>query len=231
MTILSVDTGLHRAGRTLIFSTLVVWVFFFSDEPLSTYSFVVAIPGCNVPRPPKLFRTYNNRFQRHSADHCRIVEAARATTCAPSFFPDIQVDGIYYSDGGIGYNNPSQLVLQEARSLWGMSHPVGCLLSIGTGTTDSALIHRMEYAPDALGLLRVFGEMALSCERVHQELKQDYFLEGVYWRFNPKLRVEVELDEWKKMDELKGIAWHYLGENASTVRAFTGAIRNSTLDV
>lgn len=195
--------------------------------PLLTFleSFVVAIPGCNVPRPPKLFRTYDNRFQRHSADKCYIWEAARATSCAPSFFPDIQVEGIYYSDGGLGYNNPAQLVLQEARSLWGLDHPVSCLLSIGTGSTESGAIHRMEYAPDALGFMRIFSEMALSCERVHQELKQDYFLDGIYWRFNPQMTQKINLDEWTRMDELQGIAYNYLAENSTSVKAFAGAMK------
>ncbi|KAG8919707.1 hypothetical protein FRC01_001151 [Tulasnella sp. 417] len=185
-------------------------------------TFLVAIPGCNVPRPPKLFRTYDNRFQRHSADQCQIWEAARATSCAPSFFPDIQVEGVYYSDGGLGYNNPSHLVLQEARSLWGPSHAINCLLSIGTGSVES-FMHRTEYAPDKLGFIKVFGDMAIGCERVHQELAQDYFLEGTYWRFNPKMDEKIGLDEWRRIDELKGIAWQYLVENDSAVRAFAGA--------
>ncbi|KAG8982224.1 hypothetical protein FRB90_006947, partial [Tulasnella sp. 427] len=126
-------------------------------------TFVVAVQGCGVNYPPKLFRTYNNRFQQQSADKCQIWEAARATSCAPSFFPDIEVEGIYYSDGGLGYNNPTELVLKEAQSLWGRDHEIGCLMSVGTGSKES-FMHTFDSIAHLINLLGIFQDMALSCE-------------------------------------------------------------------
>ncbi|KAG8967561.1 Calcium-independent phospholipase A2-gamma [Tulasnella sp. 427] len=189
-------------------------------------TFVVAIPGCDVPRPAKIFRTYNNRFQRHSADRCQIWEAARATSCAPSFFPEIQVGGVYYSDGGLGYNNPTKLLLKEAQSLWGPNQPIGCLLSIGTGHVDS-FMKRFNHPQDLIKFFGVFERMALGCDAVHQEMKNDQLVQPFYYRFNPTMKENVSLDEWKKIRELEGLAWQYLAENGGRVAAFAGAMRGT----
>lgn len=115
--------GAGKVCRT--YAPIKYHIMFDADSSGVFLRFVVAVPGCNVHRPPKLFRSYDNRAQDKSADRCQIWEAARATSCAPSFFPEICVDKVYYSDGGLGYNNPAQLVLDEARSLWGSQHPIG----------------------------------------------------------------------------------------------------------
>ncbi|KIO25016.1 hypothetical protein M407DRAFT_244232 [Tulasnella calospora MUT 4182] len=195
-----------------------------SANELACRTFVVAIPGCDVPRPAKLFRTYNNRFQRHTADDCQIWEAARATSCAPSFFPEIQVDGVYYSDGGLGYNNPTKLLLQEAQSLWGPDQRIGCLLSIGTGSVDSFMT-RFNDPLDVLKSVGIFKRMALNCDAVHQEMKSDQLVAPFYYRFNPTMDEHVSLDEWKKIRELENVAWQYLATNSWKVAAFAGAMR------
>lgn len=187
-------------------------------------TFVVAIPGCDVPRPAKLFRTYNNRFQRHSADQCQIWEAARATSCAPSFFPEIKVDGVYYSDGGLGYNNPTKVMLQEAQSLWGPDQRIGCLLSLGTGSVDS-FMKRFNDPLDFVKFIGVFKRMALGCDAVHQEMRNNQFVSPFYYRFNPTMKENVSLDEWKKIRELEGVAWQYLAENSRKVAGFARAMR------
>ncbi|KIO25015.1 hypothetical protein M407DRAFT_211325, partial [Tulasnella calospora MUT 4182] len=187
-------------------------------------TFVVAIQGCDVPRPAKLFRTYNNRFQQHSADHCQIWEAARATSCAPSFFPEIQVDGVYYSDGGLGYNNPTELLLQEAQSLWGPDQRIGCLLSIGTGSVDS-FMKRFNDPLDIVKFIGIFKRMALSCDTVHQKMRSNQLVQPFYYRFNPTMKENVSLDEWKKIRELEGVARQYLATNSRKVAGFAGAMR------
>ncbi|KAG8950943.1 hypothetical protein FRC04_007007 [Tulasnella sp. 424] len=175
-------------------------------------TFVVAIPGCDVPRPPKLFRTYNNRFQHHSTDHCEVWEAVQATLCAPSFFPEIKIDRVYYSDGGLGYSNPTKLMLQEAQSLWGPNQKIGCLLSLGTGSVDS-FMKRSNDPLDFVKFLGICKRMALGCDAVHQEMMNDQLVSPFYYRFNPTMKENVSLDEWKQIRELEEIARQYLAEN------------------
>ncbi|KIO25018.1 hypothetical protein M407DRAFT_25657 [Tulasnella calospora MUT 4182] len=176
-----------------------------TEEERVCRTFVVAIPGCDVSRPPKLFRTYNCRFQRHSADQCQIWEAARATSCAPSFFPEIQVDGVYYSDGGLGYNNPAKVVLQEAQSLWGPNQRIGCLLSLGTGSVSSYMT-------------------PLSCEGVHEELTSNQLVKPFYYRFNPTMEENIGLEEWKKLEELEKMAADYLDSTSQKVAGFAATM-------
>ena len=81
-----------------------------------------------------LLRTYDNHNVDARANPCTIVQAARATSAAPSYFPPVEfgVPKMMYLDGGLSTNNPSQnRAVREAASLWGRS--IGCLLSLGTG--------------------------------------------------------------------------------------------------
>ena len=96
-------------------------------------TFVVTTRGLVANGPPVLFRSYGP-----DAATCTIWEAARATSAAPSFFKEIRihdpVDGTseYFIDGGVAYNNPSEIALKEAGKMW---KNVGrfCLVSVGTG--------------------------------------------------------------------------------------------------
>ncbi|KDR66798.1 hypothetical protein GALMADRAFT_29105, partial [Galerina marginata CBS 339.88] len=57
---------------------------------------------------PVLFRTYKSH-KVHS--NCKIWEAARATSAAPTFFKRIEIGRNQpFIDGGLGRNNPSQVV-------------------------------------------------------------------------------------------------------------------------
>jgi len=97
-------------------------------------TFVVAKKAINAAGPPTVFRSYVGEGIRPAK--CPIWQAARATCAAPSFFKAMYIDnpypGVNYVDGGLGYNNPSELALSEAARLWPKSQQF-CLVSIGTG--------------------------------------------------------------------------------------------------
>ena len=81
-----------------------------------------------------LFRTYQSH-ETHS--NCKIWEAARATSAAPTFFKRIEIGRKQpFIDGGLGRNNPSLVVLDEARAQFGARRNIGCFVSIGTGQTE-----------------------------------------------------------------------------------------------
>jgi patatin-like phospholipase/acyl hydrolase len=103
--------------------------------------FVVATRGQNSNGPVKKFRSYGPYW-----DKCRIWEAARATTAAPTYFPPILISppycddaGGYYIDGGIRHNNPSALALEEACEHWPNIKKI-CIVSIGTGKQNSVSV-------------------------------------------------------------------------------------------
>src|SRR6267143_6345722 len=87
---------------------------------------------------PILFRSYQSH-ESHSG--CKIWEAARATSAAPTFFKHIEIGNKqYFIDGGLGCNNPSRVVLDEAEALFGTCQ-IGCLVSIGTGQAATTNIN------------------------------------------------------------------------------------------
>jgi predicted acylesterase/phospholipase RssA len=104
-----------------------------TDKP-GCRTFVVAKVAGDVTGHPELFRSY--RAGGYGASTCAIWEAARATSAAPTYFKAMEIEepepGITYVDGGLGFNNPSQLARQEAARIWpkSTSHT---LVSIGTG--------------------------------------------------------------------------------------------------
>ena len=104
-------------------------------------TFVVAKSALDVEATPTIFRSYPGKDVRPSK--CAIWQAARATTAAPSFFKEMFIDnprpGISYVDGGLGYNNPSEVSLDEAAELWPTSKHF-CLVSIGTGRSRAVQI-------------------------------------------------------------------------------------------
>jgi len=101
--------------------------------PPQCRTFVVAKMAGNVNALPTIFRSYYAEGAPRSK--YAIWEAARATTAAPSFFKPMSIENpprITYIDGGLGYNNPAQLALHEARRIWGRDRKF-CVVSIGTG--------------------------------------------------------------------------------------------------
>jgi predicted acylesterase/phospholipase RssA len=97
-------------------------------------TFVVSKMALHTDGPPTVFRSYFGDGVQPSK--CAIWQAARATCAAPTFFKEMFIDnplpGITYVDGGLGYNNPSEVALDEARRIWPTSKQF-CLVSVGAG--------------------------------------------------------------------------------------------------
>jgi hypothetical protein len=128
-------------------------------------------------REAELFRTYGVRA---SVEPCSILEACRATSAATSFFPSITINGVEYVDGAFGFNNPSDIILKELKSVeWPAPldtlDEIGCLVSVGTGcptfereksSVSSRVTPRViKTVSDALTCCK---EIATNCHRAHE---------------------------------------------------------------
>jgi len=171
-------------------------------------AFVCAVSANNMAHPRR-FRTYPVRAL--ASANCKIWQAARATTAAPTFFKRIAIgeEGQAkeeFIDGGLGCNNPANQVLEEARNIFGNDRLVRCLVSIGTGHPGSIGLAK----PDAfqkilpLKLIGVLKEIATNCEDTANGLSARFKdLENFYYRFNVAHGAEgISLEEWEKMGEL-----------------------------
>ncbi|KJA21133.1 hypothetical protein HYPSUDRAFT_68085 [Hypholoma sublateritium FD-334 SS-4] len=160
---------------------------------------------------PVLFRSYPS-YETHSG--CKIWEAARATSAAPTFFKRIEIGRSQpFVDGGLGCNNPSQMVLKEAYSLFG-SRQIGCLLSIGTGQATVIAIRKpglfQQIVPT--DVVNALNSIATDCETIH-EVMLDHFanLPNIYFRFNVEHGMqEIRLSDWEELGTVEAHTSQYL---------------------
>ena len=129
------------------------------------------------------------------------------------FFEPVEIDGIKFSDGGLRNNNPIKAVRNELRQEF-PGHPVGCIVSIGTG------VHRTQSLGKTLAAVaRSCAEIATNVEAAHQEFKANECgpggaFEGKYFRFNVDQGLQdIKLHEWKRMEAVENNTRQYLKIN------------------
>ncbi len=164
---------------------------------------------------------------------CTILEAARATSAAPTYFLEMEIDGNLYVDGGIGYNNPSEEAIREARRIW-PKREIGCLVSIGTGLMQpiSGATHTKEqFGPlvggvvqkmmpltaEKLSVAEYCTQLATSCQMIHTHVVEHASIEkqpqqrARYYRFNVTSGMaHIGLEEANKMNEISQMTDAYL---------------------
>lgn len=203
-------------------------------------SFVRAtVPNAFGAPAATLFRTYEPR--RGRLIDCKIWEAARATSAAPTFFEPIEIDtgfGIStrYTDGGIGHNNPIDLVLQEASILF-PHRKVACIISIGTGKPKNSKLSRpgvFQRNMPRLGVAIAVGQIITDCEKTAEAMERRFrHTPNVYFRFNVDHGIdETRLGDWERMDEVHDVTNGYLSsEKVSKAMADAAAALRARLGV
>jgi Patatin-like phospholipase len=160
---------------------------------------------------PVLFRTYQSR-ETHSG--CKIWEAARATSAAPTFFKRIEIGRKQpFIDGGLGRNNPSRVLLDEAKALFGVRR-LGCLVSIGTGQAEIISIKKpgvfQQLIPkDVIDALKA---IATDCEATHETMLGLFAnTPNTYFRLNVEQGMQgIHLAEWEKGGNVEAHTAHYM---------------------
>jgi predicted acylesterase/phospholipase RssA len=158
-----------------------------------------------------LFRTYQSR-ETHSG--CKIWEAARATSAAPTFFERIEIgDKQPFIDGGLGHNNPSKLVLEEAKVVF-PNRPIGCLVSIGTGQAGMISIQRPGILQQIIptDVIQALNRISTDCEATHEDMLLLFSNSpNTYFRLNVEQGMQaIELSEWEKMTDVEAHTMQYL---------------------
>lgn len=186
-------------------------------------TFVVAVSTRGLGKQAALLRSYGVPWAGPFSG--KIWEAARATSAAPTCFEPIEVNGIKYGDGALGYNNPTRLAINEAHDLW-PERPIGCLVSLGTGEEDPNQLVEKGRIPAPTKLHRVFRAAApgaafqlevakycaasmTSCAKTHQDilasLDRDQ-LRNKYFRINVPGMGKIKLAEWEMMGDMIALA-------------------------
>lgn len=178
-----------------------------------------------------VFRNYTfplNVHSVYSGSHtARLWEVVRASSAAPAYFGDFQLDGQLHQDGGILYNNPTTVAIHEAKCLW-PSERIQCVVSFGTGRTRTRpsdwkdgqkIISRKIIEQASLSsswktkFLRIL-DSATDTEATHTILS-DLLPPGRYFRFNPYLTEFLSMVEVRpeKITQLEADTNQYFKRN------------------
>ncbi|CAK7238307.1 hypothetical protein SEUCBS140593_010533 [Sporothrix eucalyptigena] len=169
--------------------------------------FVCAVPQQDVRTRagPRLFRTYDVR--EYATFNCTIWEASRATSAAPAYFDPISIgdpgEEETFVDGGLGYNNPIEQVLEEACRIF-PKRKVACIVSIGTGL---ARVIRFPSSPKTSpfklvdALTKMATESDTTAERVQVRFRET---QDTYFRFSVDRGLDnIDLAEWKNLPDVR----------------------------
>lgn len=171
---------------------------------------------------------------------CKIWEAARATTAAPTYFKPITLSSASgaedFIDAAMGCNNPTEQLLQEAGEVFDSRRRLGCVVSIGTGTRTIAL----ESSRGVLWLAHLvttLKNLTTDTQRTADTVAHTFErFPGTYFRLNvPNVAQSVGLAAWEKMGQLKIATTEYLEHEAKkdveTVTDILAAKKTSGLTI
>ena len=167
---------------------------------------VLAIRKNNVDAGPTLFATYDTSS---SFNECAIWQVARATSAATTFFKPIKVGrhGIEFVDAGFGYNNPCEVLVEEARRQFPGRGRLQ-VLSIRTGLDDIVSIGNTRSS-----ILNALKKMASSSKAVAARLDSCYGDGGQYYRFNVDQGLnDITLSNWDKSSTIPAHTPNYLND-------------------
>lgn len=149
-----------------------------------------------------------------------IVQAALATCAAPAFFERVQIGTRFFVDGGLGANNPTPKVWEEAQTIWDddrgqLDGILSCILSIGTGNQGKKEL------PEKLGRTIVDSVVSMATEtektalnfgNSHRNLHPQSGLQR-YFRFNVEQGLQgVGLAEYKEEGTIEEATEQYMSD-------------------
>ncbi|KAJ7099177.1 FabD lysophospholipase-like protein [Mycena epipterygia] len=159
---------------------------------------------------PHLFRSYNTLEELASS--CMIWQAARATSATPGLFKPmgIGLSGLkqQYIDGCVGNNNPTSLVVEEAKQLY-PSHHIVLVTSLGAGHPDTIQIPKSRSLNT---IAQVMKNIAADCEKTHEDnVRRFQSSANTYFRFNVQQGMQaLEPKDWNKLPEVSAHTDSYL---------------------
>ncbi|KAK3938525.1 hypothetical protein QBC46DRAFT_265149, partial [Diplogelasinospora grovesii] len=144
-------------------------------------------------------------------------EASRATSAAPTYFDPISIrdegEQETFVDSGLGYNNPIEQVLDEARRVF-PGRKVAYIVSIGTG------LARVITFPDSLKtnplkLINALKDIATksdtTAERVQRRFRE---IKDTYFRFNMDRGLNhIQLEEWENLGQVRTYTTGYMEQD------------------
>lgn len=163
-----------------------------------------------------VFRTYNLPSGVYSQypgnSKYQLWEGIRASSAAPGYYTEFQLDDLTHQDGGLLCNNPTALAIHECRLLW-PNNPLQCVVSIGNGRYEPNLEMSTGKSTLKEKVVKIL-DSATDTEGVNTILS-DLLPPTTYFRFNPYVSEEWALDEIRpeKLKQMQHDTAMYLRRN------------------
>jgi hypothetical protein len=120
-----------------------------------------------------------------------------------------------FVDAAFGYNNPCEVVIDEARRQY-PDHEKIRVLSICTGLGDVVAIDNSR-----LSIANALKRMATSSKMVASRLDSRYGDGGEYHRFNVDQGLQdITLSDWEESSTISAHTYNYLQENQRKIERF-----------
>ena len=172
--------------------------------------------------PPDDGNPLSQRVKAADFNDVSIEDAARATSAAPTYLPEMKIKDLRFWDGGLLNNNPIDQIW-DARFDLAQSEKetpvVSCVVSIGTSWSSkkigsgffNTISQVASFATNTEAKHRDFERKII---RMNARLNSDEKTE--YYRFNaPTDAQEFNLDDWQQMECLKVLTQKYLDKPAT----------------
>lgn len=151
-----------------------------------------------------------------------------ATSAATTFFKSVKMghSGIDFVDAALGFNNPSEVLIQEAHRLFPGNEEV-CLLSIGTGLGGTVSIRDTRAS-----IVRVLRKIGTESNKVADRLQDKYHGTDQYFRFNVDRGLEdVTLADWRIDSVISAYTHNYLKEKGAEMLRFVSSLDIDTAEM
>lgn len=171
---------------------------------------------------PRLFRTYIDGTGANESYDCTIWQAARATSAFPAIFKPIKIGppGLMepHIDGGLGCNNPLDILFEEAYRNWPERH-VSCIVSLGAGQS-----HPISFL--SADLKNALLEITLDCEGIANEAELRFReVPDLYFRFSVSQGMQaIERFDWDQAETIHASTVRYLLSEPVT-KKFVGVVK------
>jgi patatin-like phospholipase/acyl hydrolase len=146
-----------------------------------------------------------------SSSTCTIIEAARATSAAPLYFPIMKIGNNEFFDGALKSNNPVLELINETRGLSG-NRPIKCVVSIGTGKPKES-----NHEASAIGAINTLRRIATDTEHPHHELMTEPAYADIrerYFRLNVENGLSnIGMERWDLLSSITEKTADYLQEH------------------
>ena len=131
-----------------------------------------------------VLRSYDTKWSDALSEKCLVWEACRATSAATTLFDPIKIGayGQNFADGGLLYNNPVQILKQEATKMWPDRFDSSVLVSIGTGSAPGASLEG-----NLKTIILAMRDIVTGTERAHNDFHKDnreMVQQDRFFRFN-----------------------------------------------